>query len=473
MVTLSQAFAISLEHYRSGHLPEAEEVCRRILAAEPDHFAAKNLLQSIAENRDLEAAERCLAQGNALAREGKLAEAVAFCRQAVELAPRFAPAHNNLSVLLRSEGDWDGAVACCRRALALTPDQAEVHYNLGAALHERGDLDEAMACYRRALELKPDFADGHTSAAVLQLLRGDFQGGWPIYEWRWKTGKLLPRDFRQPLWQRQSLVGSSILLHDEQGIGDTLQFIRYAPLVKQSGGTVIVECQRPLLRLLARCEGIDRLLGRGDGLPPFATQAPLLSLPRIFHTSLATIPAAVPYLFAEPSLVAAWREKLRDVRGYKIGINWQGRPGQGPWRIRNVPPQQFAALAAIPGVRLINLQKGAAPDELAAAGGRFPVLDLGSEVDQANGAFMDTAAIMMNLDLVITSDTAIAHLAGGLGVSTWVVLPLVPDWRWLLDRSDCPWYPTMQLFRQKTLGDWNAVFAAIQTAIGERLGRQQ
>jgi ADP-heptose:LPS heptosyltransferase len=192
-------------------------------------------------------------------------------------------------------------------------------------------------------------------------------------------------------------------------------------------------------------------------------------LPGILQTSLDTIPAAVPYLFAAPALMEHWREKLREVHGYKIGINWQGRSGQGTWLARNIPLQQFAALAEIPGVRLVSLQKGAGREELAQARERFPLVDPGDEADQASGAFMDTAAIMMNLDLVITSDTALPHVAGSLGVPVWVALPFVPDWRWLLDRSDSPWYPTMQLFRQERRGDWQSVFQRIAAALGQRM----
>jgi hypothetical protein len=470
MVTISDALAIAVQHQRAGRLPEAAEICRRILDVEPEHVGARSLLESIARHRNLQAAQHCLVQGNALAREGKSAEAVACCRQAVELAPDFAPAHNNLSVLLRSQGNWDEAVACGRRALELEPDHAEVHYNLGAALQERGDLDDALACYRKAVELKADFADGHMGLAGIHLLRGDFRQGWLEYEWRWRTKQVPPRPFRQPLWDGGSLAGKTILLYPEQGLGDVIQFIRYAPLVKRLGATVIVECQKPLLPLLATCAGIDRLVGQGDQLPPFATHSPLLSLPRIFQTSLDKMPAAGPYLFAAPALIESWRKKLSDLPGYKIGIHWQGRPGQGPWRVRNIPLRQFAPLAEIPGVRLISLQKGAGCEELAQVREHFPVVELGDEVDQAAGAFMDTAAIIKNLDLVITCDTALAHLAGALGAPVWVALPRVPEWRWLLDRSDSPWYPTMRLFRQKALGDWPSVFAEIRRALGERPG---
>jgi hypothetical protein len=306
----------------------------------------------------------------------------------------------------------------------------------------------------------------------LSLLKGDFQRGWAEYQWRWKTKQAPQRGFSQPLWDGQPLEGRTILLHAEQGLGDTIQFVRYAALVKRLGGTVVLECPKPLLPLLATFAGIDQLVGQGDELPAFATHAPLLSLPGILQTSLDTIPAAVPYLFAAPALKEHWREKLRAVHGYKIGINWQGQPGQGQWLARSIPLQQLATLAEIPGVRLVSLQKGAGREQLAEASGRFPLVDLGDEVDQAGGAFMDTAAIVMNLDLVITSDTALPHLAGSLGAAVWVALPLVPDWRWLLDRGDSPWYPTMRLFRQDQRGDWQGVFRRIKVALADRMAGQ-
>jgi hypothetical protein len=355
------------------------------------------------------------------------------------------------------------------RNLKLKPDYVEAHYNLGNGLKDQGKLDEAIASYGRALELNPDYADAHWNRSLLWLLKGDFDQGWPEYEWRWRTAQVASRTFPEPRWDGGSLAGKTILLHAEQGLGDTIQFIRYAPLVQRLGATVIVECQKPLQPLLTSCAGIDQLFGEGDPLPECATQAPLLSLPGIFRTSLSSIPAAVPYLFAAPALIERWQEELRDVHGCRIGINWQGRPKPGHWRQRSIPLGQFAALAEIPGVRLIGLQKGAGREELTQAEEGFPVLDLGDEVDQAAAPFMDTAAIMMNLDLVITSDTAAAHLAGSLGVPVWLALPWAPDWRWLLDRGDSPWYPTMRLFRQRQRGDWAGVFAELRQALCERL----
>jgi tetratricopeptide (TPR) repeat protein len=444
---------LALVLQEQGKLDEAAACCRRALELKPDYADARINL------------------GLVLKDQGKLSEAVTCWRRALEIKPDSVEAYNNLGVVLREQGDPEEAAACCRRALALKPDYPEAYINLGVALKTQGKLAEATACYRRALELKPHSAEAHFGLAVAHLLSGDFQQGWPAYQWRWQTKQFTPRHFSQPLWDGRCLQGKTILLHAEQGLGDVLQFIRYAPLVKQREATVVVECQRALLPLLATCAGIDRLLGRGDALPAFDVQAPLLSLPGILQTSLESVPADIPYLFASEALVQQWRERLGRLAGLKIGIGWQGSLSYRGDRYRSIPLPHFAPLTQAPGVCLMSLQKGVGSEQLGEVRDRFPVVDFGSELDEAAGAFMDTAAIMMNLDLVVTSDSALAHLAGALGVPTWVALPFVPDWRWLLGRDDSPWYPTMRLFRQQTSGDWPGVFAEIHRALCERVSR--
>ena len=327
-----------------------------------------------------------------------------------------------------------------------------------------------MASYQQAVRLKPDYAEAHWNQALARLQMGQFEQGWPGYEWRWKCkefGTLPP--FRAPLWDGSPLDGRTILVHAEQGLGDTLQFIRYIPLVQKHGGRVIMMCQPPLCALLAHCPGIERLMPHGDAPPEIDLHVPLLSLPRLLGTTLENVPADGPYLDAEPDLVEAWRHRLGAYPGLKIGIAWQGNPKFRLDRVRSLPLAQFAPLASVPGVHLLSLQKGLGREQLAAPERRFPVTDLGGQLDETTGAFMDTAAVMKNLDLVITSDTSIAHLAGALGVPVWVALNVVPDWRWLLDRDDSPWYPTMRLFRQTRLGHWEDVFHCMAEALRERL----
>jgi len=441
-------------HYRLGNammaqraLQQAASCFRRAVQLNPSYAEAHNNLGTVLKNL------------------GQLDEAVACFRRVAQLRPNDLEPHYNLGGALRDQGMLDEAVACCRRAVEIKPDDAEAHSNLGNALADQGKLDEAVACHRRALALNPNLGEIHKGLGLALLLAGDWLRGWPEYEWRWRTKDLLPRGFPQPLWNGEPLAGKTILLHAEQGLGDTMQFIRYAALLKEEGATVIVECQRPLLPLLQGCPGVDQLVGQGDGLPAFAVHAPLLSVPGIRQTSPESVPARIPYLFARPDLLELWREKLRKFEGFKIGINWHGRPENLRGRFRSIPLRCFAPLAQIPAVRLISLQKGAGCEQLAAVRNLFPITELPGELDQQSGPFMDTAAVMKNLDLVITSDTAAAHLAGALGVPVWVALPFAPDWRWLLDRSDSPWYPTMRLFRQTSVGDWAGVFAQIEKAL--------
>jgi hypothetical protein len=255
----------------------------------------------------------------------------------------------------------------------------------------------------------------------------------------------------------------------EQGLGDMLQFLRYAPLVKRRGGTVLVECPGFLIPLFSRCPGIDRLIAEGAERPAFDIHVPLLSLPRLLGTTLATIPAEVPYLFADPDLVEHWGRKLNTIQGFKIGIVWQGNPHHGWDRHRSFPLAQLAPLAQVDGVQLFSLQKGAGVEQLRARAGRFPVIELATELDATGGGFMETAAIMKNLDLVITCDTATAHLAGALGVPVWVALAAIVDWRWMFQRDDSPWYPTLRLFRQTELGNWPPVFERMADEVRKRL----
>jgi len=415
--------------------------------------------------------------GNALAARENWSEAVKSYHHALELRPHFAEAHYNLGVVLGKQEKREDEIAHYREALRIRPDYAEAHDGLGNALRQYGQMDKALACFEQALRFKPHYPLAHWNRSVVLLLCGDFERGWPEYEWRWTQHSFAQRHFTQPLWDGTDLSGRTILLYAEQGLGDTLHFIRYAPLVKRRGGTLIVECQPPLLRLLAGFPGIARLEAQGSPLPAFDVQAPLLSLPGIFHTSLATIPANVPYLHANANLVEHWRKSpMSEVRcpmsnaplptsdighrtsDFLVGIAWQGDPTNPAQRLRSIPLARFACLAQVPGVQLISLQKGPGTDQLCALAGQFPVVDLGSSADEASGPFMDTAAVMMNIDLVISSDTAVAHLAGALGVPVWLALLKVPDWRWLLERDDSPWYPTMRLFRQLRQGHWEDVF---------------
>jgi tetratricopeptide (TPR) repeat protein len=398
---------------------------------------------------------------------GQPEAAVISLREAVRLNPNFAEARNNLGNALRALGLLEEAVASFEEALRLRPEYPEAHNNRALVPWVQGQFAEATAGFQQAIHLKPDYAEAHKNLAMTWLLEGNFEQGWPEYEWRWQCKEFSPPNFPQPLWDGSDLTGRTILLHAEQGLGDTLQFIRYAPLVKQRGGTVIFACPEMLVPLVSRCAGVDQLVVH-TGVP-FDVHAPLLSLPRLFQTTSATAPADIPYIHADVSRVEYWAQELRGIEDFKIGICWQGSRGHQADRQRSISLSQFAPLARLEGVRLISLQKGPGAEQVAALAEDWPITDFGGRLDEVGGAFMDTAALMQSLDLVITCDTAVAHLAGALGVPTWVALAFVPDWRWLLEREDSPWYPSMRLFRQKRPGDWQEVFARIATAVAQRL----
>jgi hypothetical protein len=327
-----------------------------------------------------------------------------------------------------------------------------------------------------ALRINSEFPLARWNRSVLWLLQGDFERGWAEYEWRWIQYAHARRQFVQPRWDGSPLNGRTILLYCEQGLGDTFHFIRYVTLVRQRGGKVIVECPRALVQVLEGCAGIDQLIVAGSPLPAFDVQAPLLSLPGIFRTTLDTIPRYVPYLQAKPELVEHWRQSMQPLGGFNIGICWHTDSPQRN-QYRALPLTHFEAVAKIPGVRLISLQKGTGTEQLDQLGGAFEVVNLGDTLDGKAGPFMDSAAIMKNLDLVISCDTAVAHLAGALGVPVWIALPFVPDWRWLLHREDSPWYPTMRLFRQTQLGRWDDVFARmakeVHTLVSAKAARNE
>jgi hypothetical protein len=345
--------------------------------------------------------------------------------------------------------------------LELRPDYAEAHSNLGVSWALSKQHAEAIREFDLALAIRPDFATAHMNHAIASLRDGDFQQGWQEYEWRWLCSNHRGRRLRSPLWLGQSMPGGTVLLQSEQGLGDTIQFIRYAPLLKHRCGRVILQCHKSLKRLLERCPGIDEIVGREKTVPKHDAQSLLLSLPRVFGTNLATIPAPIPYLFADENLIRQWRERFGSIAGFKVGIAWQGSSTYASDVFRSVALRCFAPLARVPGVQFVSLQKGKATVQIREMAGALSVVDLGEGLDTTSGPFMDTAAIMHHLDLVISSDTSLVHLAGAMGRPVWVALGYSADWRWLDQREDCPWYPTMRLFRQSRLSAWEELFERI------------
>lgn len=463
---------------QAGDLPGAEQAYRRAVAVDAANSRAWYLLgvaaqlqgkraEAIASYRRALELESGLAEahnnlGLALHDQGETAEAEACYHRALEQKPDYADAHNNLGNALQAQGRLAEAVASYQRALQLRPEYVEALHNLGNVLRVEGKLSEAAACYDRALALRPDHAQAHLSRALLWIQQGDVPRGWDEFEWRWRCPEFPPPPFRQPLWDGRPLEGRTILLYADHGLGDTIQFIRYAPLVAQRGGCVLVACQQSLVRVLATCPGIDRLIGEGERLPDFDVYAPLMSLPRLFRTTLATVPAAIPYLHVEPAVEERWAHALEPLRAsFKVGVAWQGSRGYRKDRERSFRLAQLEPLAHVDGVRLASLQIGYGTEQLAETAGRFAVTDLSA----GQSDLMDAAAIMRNLDLVVTPDTALAHLAGALGVPVWLALALEPEARWMLGRDDSPWYPSMRLFRQTAWGDWEGVFTRMAVAL--------
>jgi len=494
-------------HHQAGRLEEAARLYDQVLKSSPRHPDALHLLGLIAYQKgDLDRAESLIGKaieispenpaysnnlGNVFVALQRAQEACALFRRATELKPDYAEAHNNLGNALQKLGQWEEAVAAYQHALAMRPRYAEAHCNLGSALRKQGRLEQARTSYERALECKPDYAtafsnlalvlheqakyeealpyydkalaldpdhaEAHANRAVLLLLLGRFEEGWREYEWRWKVDGFTssPRDLGRPLWDGSELTGETILLHAEQGLGSAIQFVRYVSLVAKRGGQVILECPRPLFGLFSSLtEGtpapVKKLIVRGEPLPDFEIQAPLMSLPRILGTTVDTIPGTVPYLVADPAAAAAWRERLGPSARPRVGVVWAGNPAHVNDRNRSMPASNLIPLLENAEGSFLSLQMGVAAQD----GVRLPagkIKDVGTKI----GDFADTAAIIANMDLVISVDTAVAHLAGAMGRPTWMLVPHVPEWRWLLDRPDTPWYPTMRLIRQRAPGDWH------------------
>ena len=475
-----------------GRLTEAEASCREALRLQPDYTEAHvnlgNALLDLGRPVEAEASYREALRlrpnypeahnnlGNALLDLGRAAEARASYREALYLRPDYPEAHNNLGNALLDLGRPAEAEASYREALRLRPNYPEAYNNLGNALRDLGRPVEAEASYREALRLRPNYPDAHNNLGHALLLVGRFEEGWKECEWRWKTKDMSGgvRNFSAPLWNGELIGDRVILLHAEQDLGDTLQLCRYVPLIASSAG-VILEVQPPLVRLLSRLPGITKIVARGDSLPSFDLHCPLLSLPRAFDTTLDTIPNMTPYLSADPELAARWRKRLASVDGLRVGLVWAG--GQRPDpplaavdRRRSITLDMMASFDEIPGVSFFSLQKDAP-----SAGSAHPppgraLHDFTADLYD----FADTAALVANLDLVISIDTAVAHLAGALGKPVWLLNRFDTDWRWLLARDDSPWYPTLRQFRQSAPGDWNNVIGRVAAALGdlrERISR--
>ncbi len=429
----------------------------------PDAAGAEDALRA-AISHDANLAGAWLGLGILMQAQGDTVAAADNYRRALDLDGGLVEAHVNLGNLARQGCEFQTAVACYRRAIHLVPDSATAHGNLGVALQETGQTEAALAAYDAALVRDAEDAEVHRNRAMLLLQIGRFAEGWSEFEWRWKTARFagLKRANSSPRWDGRSAPRMTVLVTAEQGYGDTVQFARYLPLVRQRVGRLIVECPSPLVDLLETAEGVDLVVASGTPLPPHDAQIPLMSLPGVFTTDLDTIPSDVPYLTVPAAAVERWRGDEDAEPLPRIGIAWKGSPDHPRDRVRSPGLEPFLPLFDLSEARFISLQRDGGRDDIERLG-------LGSRLDDPASAFVDfadAAAVIAELDHVIACDTAMAHLAGALGKPVSILLPHVAEWRWLEDRDDSPWYPTARLFRQSALGDWAGAVAALTAELG-------
>ena len=430
-------------------LDEALASCDRALAIRPDFVEALSNRGSVLHDLKL------------------FDDALSSCDRALALRPQYADAHANRASVLHALERFEEALASCDRAAALQPDLAKAHYNRGNTLRMLGRFEEAVASYQRECAARPDFAEAHYNEALCRLLIGDLRRGWDEHEWRWQTKELGQgrRGFPQPQWAGgQEIAGRTILLHPEQGFGDIIQFCRYVPLVADRGARVILEVPSALYELMGSLRGAAQVVCTGGPLPPFDLHCPLLSLPRAFGTELASIPSAVPYLLASPERTKRWSDRLGPKTRPRIGIAWSGYRAHKNDHNRSIALDAFLSIFAGSNPSLVSLQREVRDADAATLRERSDVLHFGDELT----SFADTAALISALDLVVSVDTGVAHLAGALAKPVWVLLPFIPDWRWLLGRDDSPWYPTARLFRQDAACAWDSVFVRVGAELGNQ-----
>jgi Tetratricopeptide repeat/Glycosyltransferase family 9 (heptosyltransferase) len=441
MVASSVSFAGAMRLYRMRQLPEAEAICRKILTTEPQNAEVLHLIgmiASTAQHYDV---------------------AVAFIRKAIALDDGRASFHAGLGRAYRFLWRLDEAVQSCRRSLAIDPALADAHYELGATLYQQGRVVEAMECCRHAIELEPNHVNAHCKLGTAHMLLGEWAIGWAEYEWRLRGCELHqePHGLAPRRWRGEPLAGARILIHAETGLGETLQYVRFVPLVAARGGRVVLEVQPELHRLLSGYLATDAVVPRGASIPDCIWHCPLVSLPHVLGTELATVPSKIPYVTVPPGASQVWSTRLGDI-GLRIGLVWAGEPTRKWDRVRSLRQLSLLApLGEIDGLTLFSLQKGAAAEEASDLPAGLKLVDLSPHLHD----FADTAAAIAGLDLVITADTSVVHLAGALGKPIWIMLAHVADWKWLIGREDSPWYPTARLFRQPALGAWDAVIEHI------------
>lgn len=437
-------FQAGLKAFAADDLVSAEEAFRQVIRAFPDFAPARGNL------------------GVVLRRLERMAEGQAVFHAALALDPAQGDIWSNLSSLEREQRDNAASEVAVRRALRCAPTHVPALCNLGNLLLDDARYGEAATCYRRALVERPNQAEAHKNLGLALLTLGDLREGYREYEWRNIAENLLDLkgELKWPRWQGESLKGKTLVAVTEQGFGDVIHFARYGLLIEKLGGRMILTCQGPLTRLMRNAAGVCQVVGQGDALPAADFWAPLMSLPLYFGTDLASIPAPVPYIRSEPDLVEQWRAVLPPPlpRSPRVGIVWAGNPQHKNDHNRSLPLPLLDGLLQEPGVRFVSLQRDMRPGDAEVMAAHSDLIHVGQRLS----TFADTAAILESLDMVISVDTSVVHLAGAMAKPVWALIPLVPDWRWMLGRRDSPWYPTLRLYRQPRLGDWDAVIAEVR-----------
>lgn len=485
VISIAQAMDEARRHHVAGQLNQAQAIYSQVLNTDPRHAEAMHLLglicfQSGAPDRAIALLRRSIDLrpdephfyknlGEVTRRGGLFDESSAAFRRAIELSPQDGSAWHGLGVTLEKMAAFDRAIEAYRNAIALSPNDPASHLNLGVLIEREGQYDEALKSFEAALRLRPDYPNARVARGINLLRRGRMEEAWPDYDVRWKDPHFpgCPVDRDHPLWDGSDLKGKTIVIRCEQGLGDSIQFSRYVPMVVARGGDVIFEVQPELERLMRHSGGFGTVMAAGDARPVYDLQVPLMSLPGVFRTTAATIPAKVPYLATDAPSAEKWGQRLAGGQGMKVGVVWAGNPRYPGDGIRSIRLETMGPLAAVPGVRFYAMQLGEAAQQAKNPPAGMDLADLGREI----GDFVDTAAILMQLDLLISVDTSVAHLAGALGREVWTLIPYVPDWRWFMDRAETPWYPTMRLFRQERSGDWDGVMERVAVALKERAGR--
>jgi hypothetical protein len=441
--------------HQQKRLLEAERVYRQVLEIAPNDANAWCYLGMVLNDRR------------------QYQDAVSAYERSLSIQPVFPVALNNMGNSLRYIGDIQRADDCFQKAIDLKPDYFNAFKNRGTLHAWTGNHDLALGYYSMALAINPKDAELHRNIGVIYLLLGNFEEGWPEYRWRWQVGDL-HRVGTSPVWDGSDLAGKSILLTAEQGLGDTLQFVRFARLLREKGAGTLFHCPPELLALLQQSGSIGPVFPNNLPLQQqFDWQCSLLDVADQLNIDVNSIPCEDRYLQPSINLINFWKKQIHSQkRSMNIGIAWQGNPDHQADQFRSFALSYFEPLSRINDVRLFSLQRRHGLDQLSAWKGDS-IVQFDQNLDTSSGAFMDTAAIVSQLDLVITCDSAVAHLSGALGIPTWILLNYIPDWRWLLDRQDSPWYPQVRLFRQPTTGDWHSVFGQVSMALEQLMASRQ